>query len=488
MPEIKLIDTTLRDGQMSLWAMNARTEDLLPALQAIDGAGFESTEFWVPTAHIYKAARDLRQNALHWLHQGALLARHTRLRLIGGMASAFVPVPRSVVRLLFEKAVDAGVAEARISDWWNDYQELEPDVRALNDVGLDVIVNLIYSVSPKHTDEYYLERAATLARMRPYRVCFKDVGGLLTPERLCSLLPKLTRVLGDIPLELHGHCNNTMAPIYYLEAAKLGVKYLNTAIPPLAYGSSQPSVFNIVRNLATLGYDVDLDEELVRRASRHLEYVARRDDLPIGSPGEYDEALYRHQVPGGMMSTLRFQLEEAGQAHRLEEVLEEAGRVRAEFGYPIMVTPLSQFVGTQAALNVITGDRYSVIPDGVIEYALGRWGTQAVADMDQNIRDKIIDRPRAQELPDFREPLDEPLEAVRSRFGSTISDEELIIRAYAGEYAERALENATPPTVNECFGSNPVMDLIGEIAKTQEYRSVQLQRGNFKLLMSRTSE
>jgi oxaloacetate decarboxylase alpha subunit len=256
---------------------------------------------------------------------------------------------------------------------------------------------LIYSVSPRHSDEYYAEKAREAASIRPYRICFKDVGGLLTPERARTLIPIVLEHAGDVPVEYHAHCNNGLAPLCYLEAVKLGIKTLHTAIPPLANGSSQPSILNVAKNLRALGYTPVVNEEEIKPIEEHFTAVARRDGLPIGKPFAYEESQYLHQVPGGVISNLRHQLRLVGKENQLPATLDEAARVRADFGYPIMVTPLSQFVVSQAAINVIVGERYKEVTDQVIQYALGLWGKEAPELIDPNVKDKILSRGRAKE-------------------------------------------------------------------------------------------
>lgn len=488
LPEIKLIDTTLRDGQMSLWAMNMKTGVMLPAMEVIDGAGFAAAEFFIPTGSILKMARDLGENAFHWLVRGSELALQTPLRITGGLTgNYFMNVPMAVRELLFRRVVDCGITVTRFSDPWNDFDDLEAEIVRLRALGMESVVNVVYSVSPKHTDEYYVEKAEQLAAIRPYRVCFKDVGGLLTQARARALLPRLLKAVGNVTLELHGHCNNGLAPHYYLDAAACGVEHLHTAIPPLANGSSQPSVFNVSRNLRRLGFEVDVDEASLEQVSKHLTYVARREGLALGSPVEFDQAIYEHQIPGGMISNLQHQLASVGMSGRLEATLEEATHVRRDFGYPIMVTPLAQFVGSQAALNVISGERYGVVSDGTIEYSLGRWGKQAVADMDPQIREKILSLPRAKELANLpvEDDADESLEAIREKLGGrAVTDEELILRTYAGEYAERALRSSPPTSRGRLLGGNSVVDLVEELTRQDRYKSVFLEKGGHKLSVS----
>jgi oxaloacetate decarboxylase alpha subunit len=179
---------------------------------------------------------------------------------------------------------------------------------------------------------------------------------------------------------------------------KLGVTIINTSIPPLADDASLPSVFNVISNLRVLGYQVDVDESLLYPIKSHFEKIAHREHFPVGRPVEFDSAQYIHQVPGGMISNLRNQLREVGAEDKLPMALQEAVQVRADFGYPIMVTPLSQFVGSQAAVNVMTGKRYEQVTDQSIRFALGHFGGDVANDMNPDVREKILNSPRAKEL------------------------------------------------------------------------------------------
>ena len=399
MSEIRFVDTTLRDGQQSLWALGMKTGAMLPIASQMDRIGFESMEFFV-SVMIKKYVREHKENPWTWLREGTKHFSRTRLRNHGGMhgSGAFEKLPHSVMRLLIERIVSYGITLTRTSNCWNDFHSLKEELHQLREVGMETIVNLIYSVSPRHSDGYYAEKAREAASIRPYRICFKDVGGLLTPERARTLIPVVLQNAGDVPVEYHAHCNNGLAPLCYLEAAKLGITTFHTAIPPLANGSSQPSILNVSKNLRALGYTPLIHEEEVRPVEAHFTAVARRDGLSIGKPFAYEESQYLHQVPGGVISNLRHQLRLVGKETKLPETLDEAARVRADFGYPIMVTPLSQFVVSQAAINVIVGERYKEVTDQVIQYALGFWGKEAPGLMDPDVKDKILSRRPGQRL------------------------------------------------------------------------------------------
>jgi oxaloacetate decarboxylase (Na+ extruding) subunit alpha len=488
MAEIGIVDTTIRDGQASLWAMNMRTRHMLPAMPHLDAAGFDSMEFLAHGSRLKKFVRHLKENPWDWIHEGVKAAKHTPLRwhgLISGGSSMSGYVPDEVGELLVRKVAELGIRYVRTGNNWNDFSVIGPQAERYRRLGLTAIVNVMYSVSPRHTNDYYVQKARDAAAIEPFRLCFKDVSGLLTPERVRELLPMMMKETGDIPWEFHGHCNNGFGPVNALEAAKAGARYIHTAVPPLANANSQPSVYNVVANLRALGFDVPLDERRLEPATEHLTYVARREGFTLGVPWEYDERLYRHQVPGGMISNLRYQLRLAGVEDRLDEVLEETAQVRADFGYPIMVTPLSQFVGSQAAVNVIVGERYRQVTDKAIEYALGQHGgEEATAHMDEDVRAKILDRPRARELQAQRPP--EPtLRELRRKYGPQTSDEDLILMAIVGDDAVDVVGRARDPR-SHAMGSMPVTRLVEELTKSTGWTSILVEKGSFSLKAERS--
>ncbi|HJX09349.1 MAG TPA: biotin carboxyl carrier protein, partial [Candidatus Binatia bacterium] len=322
------------------------------------------------------------------------------------------------------------------------------------------------------------------ASIRPYRICFKDVGGLLTPERARTLIPAILRNAGDVPIEYHAHCNNNgLAPLCYLEAVKLGITALHTSIPPLANGSSQPSLLNVARNLRALGYTPVVNDEEVKPVEEHFTAVAKRDGLPIGKPFAYDESQYLHQVPGGVISNLCHQLKLVGKEDQLPATLEEAARVRADFGYPIMVTPLSQFVVSQAAINVIVGERYKEVTDQVIQYALGIWGKEAPGLMEPNVKGKVLGRGRAKDWENWQ-PHDLTLKEVRDKFGGA-SDEELLLRVYAGADAVNALVNGRAPRPH-LDGKQPLFRLIEELSRKRDCGGIFIRKAGVSLVFGKT--
>src|SRR5258706_11524311 len=487
MKELSFIATTLRDGQQSLWALNMKTDSMLGAAAQMDRIGFESIEFFV-SIFLKKYVREHKENPWTWLRKGAKLFRDTRLRNHGGLhgSGAMEKLPQSAMKLFTERVVSYGVTLTRTSNCWNDFEELRGEVIDLRALGMDTVVNLIYSVSPRHTDEYYAQKTRDAVAINPYRICFKDVGGLLTPERAGTLIPAIMQNAGAVPVEYHAHCNNGLAPLCYLEAIKHGITSLHTAIPPLANGSSQPSILNMAKNLRALGYAPKVDEKAVKPVEEQFNALAKREGLAIGKPFANDESQYLHQVPGGVISNLRHQLKLVGKEDKLPATLEEAARVRADFGYPIMVTPLSQFVVSQAAINVIVGERYKEVTDQVIQYALGHWGKEAPALLDADAKDKILNRRRAKDWQGWTPP-DLSLHEVRQKLGATISDEELLLRVYAGPDAVDALiQNGAPKP--KLDAKQPLMNLLAELTKKNGCHHIYIRRDGVALTLGRTVE
>ena len=477
--DIRIVDTTLRDGNTSLWAHNMTTGMMHPVLRHMDCAGFDGMEFFV-SGRFKKVVREQRDNPWDWVRYGQKEIKNTRLRYHGGLNSGFTLTPRCIPRLIIQTVVRYGITLTRLSDPWNDYETLAPEVAELKTLGMDSVVNIIYSISPRHTDEYYAGKARQAAAMKPYRVCFKDVGGMLTPERTRTLARLVLDNAGDVPVEFHAHCNNGLAPFNVLEAVKQGIRIVHTSVPPLANGSAQPSIFNVVRNLRALGYQPLVDEKVLEPVEQHFRRIAEEEGLPLGAPREYDETWYRHQVPGGMISNLRHQLKMLGKEEKMEDVLNEIVQVRAELGYPIMVTPFAQFVGSQAAINVMTGERYKEVTDQVIQYALGLWGKEGAAEMDRETKAKILDRPRARELENFEVP-QVSVEEVRKQYGGpNLSDEELLLRYYAGPEFVDALKNA-PPRKEYLDARSPLVKLVENLVNRHRGGHVYIKRDGFTL-------
>jgi oxaloacetate decarboxylase alpha subunit len=435
--EIKFIDTSLRDGNQSLWdATGLKTSMILSIAPEIDRVGFHAVDF-IASTHMQTSVRYHRENPWEKIRLASKAMPNTRLCFgtTGRRFVGFKRCPDSILQLVYKRMAANGIRRVWIIDAPHEKDVIYKNARMAKTSGIeDFMVALSYSISPVHTDEYYAKKAQMITDCPDVdTVYLKDQGGLLTPERVKTLVPAIQANLNGRPLEIHTHCNTGLGPIVCLEAIRLGVDRVHTGVPPLANGTAHPSIFNILKNIKYMDFSANLNEEALGNYSAHLMKIAEREGRPKGAPVEYDLAYYEHQVPGGMVTTLKRQLLEAGKEESLEKVLEEIIRVRKELGYPIMVTPFSQFVATQATMNVISGDRYKMVPDGVIEYIAGYFG-QPPAPIEQAVLDKVRSLPKTKKL--MNEEFPQPsVKEIRKQMGvgSGLSDEEFLLRYALGD-------------------------------------------------------
>ncbi len=474
MSDIRFVDTTVRDGSQSLWAIGMRTGMILPIVQRLDDAGFDAVEI-MATSFEKKMIRDLQEDPWERLVEVRKRMPKTPLRMIRGrQLAAFQITPDAVEDLWYERMAAMGIGQIRLSDSSNTPAGWQKNRVRARKVGIDVIINLIFSLSEKHSDAYYAERTLKAAKLKPHRICLKDPGALLTPERVRTLAPVVLANSGGIPVEFHTHCNTGLGLLCTLEAIRAGIHVVNTAIPPLAESSSNPSLFDVAHNARVMGHAPQIDEALLRPVETHFREIAQREGFPVGAPVAYDASHYTHQVPGGMISNLRFQLGAAGLTDRLQAVLEEIARVRTDFGFPIMVTPYSQFVGAQAVLNVISGERYKQVSDEIIQYAAGGWGQEECESIDPNVRDKILSRPRAKVLAQrkFEQPT---LQEVRAQYGGPgISDDDLLLHFFTDAEQVARMRQARLDG-QSTWG---LQALIEKLAQSRSVKYIQIQRAD----------
>jgi len=437
MSEIQFLDTSLRDGNQSLWdATGLKTDMIVSMAPEIDRVGFYAVDL-IASTHMQTAVRYQRENPWERIRLASKAMPNTRLCFgtTGRRFIGFKRSPASILQLVYERMAANGIRRVWLIDAPHEKDIIYKNARMAKAAGIeDFMVALGYSISPVHTDEYYVKKTRMITQCPDVdTVYLKDQGGLLTPERLQTLVPAIQANLNGRPLEIHTHCNTGLGPLVCLEAIRLGIDRVHTGTPPLANGTAQPSIFNILTNIKHMGYSADLNEEALRDYSAHLMQIAEAEGRPKGAPLEYDLAYYEHQVPGGMSTTLKRQLSEAGKTDSLEKVFEEIVKVRKELGYPIMVTPFSQFVATQATMNVISSERYKMVPEGIIEYVAGYFG-EPPAPIEQNILDKIASLPKTKKLMDqeFPQP---SVKEIRKQMGigSSVSDEEFLLRYALGD-------------------------------------------------------
>jgi oxaloacetate decarboxylase (Na+ extruding) subunit alpha len=465
---IGVVDTTTRDGNQSLWsATGLTTPDVLAIAPTVDRVGYEALDFTSST-HMAVSVRFHREDPWERIRLVSAAMPNTPLSIIttGMRFISWVPADRDVIALAFRLVARNGLRRMQIADPSNDPDRLRRLAKMAKTEGIEeVVVGLTYSISDVHTHEYYAQRAAALADCPDMdRLYLKDPGGLLTVDAVRELAPHFVNAAGDRPVELHSHCTVGMAPIVYVEGVKAGFQIVHTASGPLSRGTSQPEVVSTMRNLEANGFAHDLDLEAEAVVARHFHELARAKGLPPGAPREYDAVYYRHQLPGGMVTTTRRMLEELRRPELFDAVLEEVTRVRAEMGYPILVTPVSQFVASQAARNVIDPERWANVSDETVRYFLGHYGEPA-APLDPEIAEKVLSRPQAAKLRDLQ-PIS--LDGARERFGQRISEEELLLRlTMPGEQVDAMIEARDKPSPAPAArpGRSPLVSLIHELAR-----------------------
>ena len=492
--DVHFVDTTFRDGSQSLWASGMRSGMMEAVAEIMDNVGFAAIEVPVNGIYLKKFVRDLKEDPWELLRTlGRKMPKTVKSCMAGGFILPFEPPPpRELIELFYTRAVATGafnraqLTSNTIDQVKRTFPWIIPIFRGL---GVQIVLALSYTISPRHTDEYYAQKTRELVAFKPDAIYVKDQSGLLTVDRVRTLLPAMIANAGSVPIELHSHCTTGLAPLVYLEALRLGVRTLHTAVPPLAQGSAQPSVLNIARNARLMGFSARVNDGLIEESARRLTAIARQERLPIGAPLEYDAAQYVHQVPGGVISNLKHQLAELRLQDRLDEVLEESVHVRKDLGYPIMITPLSQFVVTQAAIHVATGERYKHVIDELILFAQGAYGEDSgYTVMDQNLKDRLLSTQRASELASRQRP-NVTLQELRASVGGTaVSDEEFLLRyIMKGEQEIETMRAAGRPK-QYLDSAPPIARLLEELKKHKSVRYVSVQKnGDYLVLENRSA-
>ncbi len=476
---IGLIDVTLRDAHQCLWATRMTTAMMRDLAPRLDRAGFEAIDL-VGGAVFDVCVRYLREDPWErmrlvssWVTSTPLVI-HTR----GQSLFTFEFFADDVVELAAERFVANGMRYHTPYDALNDMRNLEIPIRAGKRNGLTVAGGLVYTHSPVHTDHYYVRKAQALIRQGVDAVFLKDASGLLTPERVATLVPALKAVLGERPLQIHTHCNSGLAPYVVLQAVEHGVDVVHTATSTLANGVSHSPTERVAQNLRRRGHDVSIDLAPVCEVAERLAYIAEKEGKLVGTPNEYDEFHFQHQCPGGMVSNLAFQLEGMGLAGRLEDILEEAWHVREDLGYPIVVSPFAQYIVTQAVLNVVGRDqgraRYDTVPDEVRLYVRGGYGEIAGL-IDPNLYDKIARG--AEPITERPGSLVPPaLDRIRRARGPFASDDDLLLAAFYDDAQCRALKSAGPIATEYPLLETPLLTLVKELTARPSIKSFQLRQ------------
>jgi oxaloacetate decarboxylase alpha subunit len=483
MADIQLVDTSLRDGNQSLWgATGLTTAHILQIAPVMDRVGFRALDFTSST-HMGISVRTHKENPWELIRLTHAAAPNTPLQFIGSGLRfiSWEPVHPDLIQIAYDRLVVAGMSRFVVLDPMHDMDAVLRTARMLRRAGAtEIIAALTYTISAVHTDEFYAGLAGQMAACPDIdRVYVKDPAGLLSPERTRTLIPAIRARLGDsVPLELHSHCTIGLSPLTCMAAADLGVAALHTACGSLANGTSLPNAERVVANLRELGHAVDIDDRLLARVAGYFTDLAVAESLPAGQPQEYDASFLRHQVAGGVMTTTRRQLAELGLEDRFGAVMEEVSRVRAELGYPIMVTPFPQIVCGQAFYNVIGTERYQNVSDQAIRYVLGRFG-RPTAPVDADVTDRIMSRPRAREL--MAEPPPASPAELRRRLPSGLSDEELLLRATMPVGEVDAMLAAGPARRHYNPELKPVLDLLAGLRTRKGTSGLVIDKPGFRL-------
>lgn len=458
MTHVDLVDATLRDGQQSLWGMRMQAGMALPVADIIDRTGYRIVDV-TGSSFMEVLVKYCREDP--WAGLDLLRGAIHRTPMRGGMRAnacvSFGVTPPALMDLWMRRLNEHGVRSFWIYDTLYGVENFARLARIAKEYDSEVVGTVFFSQSPVHTDAYLAGKAREIAAVPEIDgVLFYDTAGVLHSDRLRTLVPQIIEAAAGKPVEFHS--NNLMGTsgLAYVEAAELGIHVLHTATRSMANGPSVPSTQSVVRNLEMLGYTHSIDASLLAPVNEHFRAVGHAAGYLVDAVSEYDLFNVTHQVPGGMLGTLRAQLEQHGMAERIDEVLTETGAVRRELGWPVMATPLSQLVGTQAVLNIVTGDRYSVVPDELVNYALGRYG-EPPAPIEREVRDRLLSGKRAAEI--AAAPPDEPtLEELRRRYG-TNDDDLLILKALIPVQDIAAMQAAGPPRRDYPLGSSEVEEI-----------------------------
>ena len=439
---VKFVETALRDGHQSLFATRMTTDEVLLALKELDQVGYHAIEIW-GGATFDACLRFLNEDPWERLRKVKKVCKHTKLQMLfrGQNILGYRHYADDVVEKFVKLSIKNGIDIIRVFDALNDIRNLECAVKATKKYGGECQIALSYTTSPVHTVEYYVDLAKQVEALGADSICIKDMAGVLLPETAYQLI-KAIKANTKLPVELHSHCTGGMIEMTYLRAIQAGVDIIDTALSPLSGGTSQPCTESLSYALEGTEYDPKLNKEMLEKAAKKLAPV-RQKYLNNGllNPKVLccNPNILKYQVPGGMLSNLISQLTQQGALDKLDDVLAEVPNVRKDLGYPPLVTPLSQMVGTQAVLNVLNKERYKMVPKEINDYLHGKYG-KAPAPVNEEIRHKIIGddkvityRPADDLKPEFNE--------LKAKYkGIAKSDEDVLSIALFQDIAIKFLE------------------------------------------------
>jgi oxaloacetate decarboxylase alpha subunit len=392
MAKVKITETSLRDGHQSLIATRMKTEEMLPIIEKMDKVGYHSLEMW-GGATFDSCLRFLNEDPWERLRAIKSKARNTKLQMLlrGQNILGYKNYADDVVEEFVRLSIKNGIDIIRIFDALNDLRNIETAIKATKKYGGHAQGTVVYTISPVHNTQMYVHLAKQVQQMGADSLCIKDMSGILTPYYGYELIKELKKNI-EIPIQLHTHFTSGMTDMTYLKAIEAGVDIIDTAMSPFALGTSQPPTEPMVATLQGTEYDTGLDINLLSDIADYFKEIRDRyvaNGMLNMNVFNVDTRVLTYQVPGGMLSNLMSQLAMQNASDKYQQVLQEVPRVRADLGYPPLVTPSSQFVGTQAVFNVVSGERYKMIPTEIKDYVRGKYGRPTVPISDE-IKHKII--------------------------------------------------------------------------------------------------
>ena len=438
--KLRICETVLRDGHQSILATRMRYEQMEPVLGLLDDIGYEALECWGGATYD-SCLRFLNEDPWERLRKLKANLKNTPLQMLlrGQNLLGYKHYSDDVVEAFCNAAVKNGIDRIRIFDALNDPRNMEAAIKYSKKAGAHVQSAMVYTISPVHTTESFLKVAETLVEMGTDSLCIKDMSGLLGPADAYDLVSTFKKRFGELPIDLHSHFTCGLASTTYWEAAKAGVDIIDTAISPFAHATSQPATETMIEMFKGTEWDLGLDLDKYIPLVDHFRKVKQQiaEEFNLKPASDVIPAVRRYQTPGGMLSNTQNQLNEMGMGDRFFDVMDEMPRVREDLGYPPLVTPTSQIVGTMAMMNVMMGDRYKMVPNEVKDLVRGKYG-QLPGTISDEIRQTIIgdEQPITCRPADLIEP---ELEGYRQDLASKgyngITDEDVLTYAMFPEVA-----------------------------------------------------
>ena len=438
--KLRICETVLRDGHQSILATRMRYEQMEPVLGLLDDIGYEALECWGGATYD-SCLRFLNEDPWERLRKLKANLKNTPLQMLlrGQNLLGYKHYSDDVVEAFCNAAVKNGIDRIRIFDPLNDPRNMEAAIKYSKKAGAHVQSAMVYTISPVHTTESFLKVAETLVEMGTDSLCIKDMSGLLGPADAYDLVSTFKKRFGELPIDLHSHFTCGLASTTYWEAAKAGVDIIDTAISPFAHATSQPATETMIEMFKGTEWDLGLDLDKYIPLVDHFRKVKQQiaEEFNLKPASDVIPAVRRYQIPGGMLSNTQNQLNEMGMGDRFFDVMDEMPRVREDLGFPPLVTPTSQIVGTMAMMNVMMGDRYKMVPNEVKDLVRGKYG-QLPGTISDEIRQTIIgdEQPITCRPADLIEP---ELEGYRQDLASKgyngITDEDVLTYAMFPEVA-----------------------------------------------------